>query len=109
MKHESWGDARYRVTRTDGTKREFILKGRCRWALENLMKAGAAGCTPIDHPGPRWSAYRWTLVHEYGVEIETKHERHGPPFEGSHARYTLVSQVERLPWALPVASGGEAA
>ena len=106
MKHENWGDARYRVTRTDGTEREFFVKGRDRWALQNLMDAGPAGCTPIDHPGPRWSAYVFSLKNECGVEIETRHEKHGPPFEGTHARYILVSKVERLPWIAPAKTEG---
>jgi hypothetical protein len=109
MKHESWAAARYQVTRTDGSENVAIVKGRNRWALEKLMDAGPAGCTPIDQPGPRWSAYRFNLVHYYGVEIETRHEKHGPPFAGTHARYTLVSKVTRLPWATPAeADGGEA-
>lgn len=109
MKHETWGAARYRVTRTDGTIHHFVVKGRDKWALENLISAGEAGCTPIDNPAPRWSAYRWNLVHEYRVEIDTLHEKHGPPFEGTHARYLLRSKVERLPWATPAeVDGGKA-
>lgn len=106
MTHENWGAARYRVTRTDGTAHDITVKGRCRWALDNLIRAGLNGCTPIDHPGPRWSAYRWSLVHEHQVEIETRHEKHGPPFDGTHARYILISKVERLPYATPAEVDG---
>ncbi len=35
----------------------FTIQGRDAWALSELIEAGAKGCTPIDHPGPRWSAY----------------------------------------------------
>lgn len=74
----------------------FTLKGREAWALSNLIKAGKRGCTPIDHPGPRWSAYVHALRTERGLIIETEHEPHGGPFPGSHARYRLVSEVEAL-------------
>ena len=73
------------------------------------MDAGPSGCTPIDHPGPRWSAYVHSLKNDYGVEIETRHEKHGPPFAGTHARYVLVSKVERLHWiAAAKVDGGKA-
>ena len=32
-------------------------RGHDAWALLQLYRAGDAGCTPITHPGPRWSAY----------------------------------------------------
>ena len=69
------------------------VRGRDRWALEALMAAGDAGCTPIDDPAPRWAAY----VHELralGFEIETLTEPHAGPFAGNHARYVLRSKVE---------------
>jgi hypothetical protein len=31
--------------------------GRGAWALLELKAANDNGCTPIDHPGPRWSGY----------------------------------------------------
>lgn len=34
-----------------------FIEGRELWAMENLMRAGEKGCTPISNPGPRWSAY----------------------------------------------------
>ncbi|RJL17998.1 winged helix domain-containing protein [Paracoccus siganidrum] len=70
----------------------IIVKGRDRWALECLMHAGSTGCTPIDHPGPRWSAYVFKL-RQQGVCIETVHENHDGPFPGHHARYVLQSSV----------------
>ena len=74
-------------------ERIIVLKGRDAWALQELVKAGPRGCTPIDHPGPRWSGYVHNLRREYGLTIETVNERHGPPFAGTHARYVLKSAV----------------
>jgi hypothetical protein len=62
--------------------------------LLELLKAGANGCTPIDNPGPRWSGYVFNLKREYGLDIETRHERHHGNFPGTHARYVLLSAVE---------------
>jgi hypothetical protein len=93
---QTWGPAPFTIKRTDGTVATISVMGRERWALENLIKEGSKGCTPIDHPGPRWSAYVHSLRHEFGVEIETIHEKHGEPFEGSHARYVLVSDVHPI-------------
>jgi hypothetical protein len=69
--------------------------GRDAWALRNLVNAGARGCTPIDHPGPRWSHYVFKL-RRFGFVIETIDESHGGPFAGTHARYVLRSQVQIL-------------
>ena len=77
----------------DGGVHEVI--GRDAWALKNLMDAGKRGCTPIDHPGPRWSHYVFKL-RGMGFIIETVHEDHGGPFAGTHARYVLHSQVTIL-------------
>jgi len=77
----------------DGSTQEVI--GRDAWALKNLMDAGKRGCTPIDHPGPRWSHYVYKL-RGMGFIIETVHEDHGGPFAGTHARYVLHSQVTIL-------------
>jgi len=68
------------------------VSGRDRWALECLFRAGRKGCTPIDHPGPRWSGYVFKL-RELGVSIETVTEAHDGPFKGTHARYVLRSIV----------------
>ena len=77
----------------DGGTHEVI--GRDAWALKNLMDAGKRGCTPIDHPGPRWSHYVFKL-RGMGFIIETVHEDHGGPFAGTHARYVLHSPVTIL-------------
>lgn len=74
----------------DGAVQEVI--GRDAWALKNLIAAGKRGCTPIDHPGPRWSHYVYKL-RGMGFIIETVHEEHGGPFAGTHARYVLHSVV----------------
>lgn len=66
--------------------------GRDAWALEKLINAGARGCTPIDHPGPRWSHYVWKL-RALGLVIETIHEPHSGPYAGTHARYILRNEV----------------
>jgi hypothetical protein len=71
------------------------VKGRDAWALESLIQAGPAGCTPITHPGPRWSHYIWKIK-QAGIHVETLHERHGGPFPGNHGRYVLRSKVEVL-------------
>lgn len=93
MTNDRWAKARFTVHNNDGTTSEIIVQGRDRWALESLNHAGALGCTPIDHPGPRWSAYVHALRHECGLEIETVHEKHDGPFQGNHARYVLKSRV----------------
>ena len=55
----------------DGGTHEVV--GRDAWALRNLLHAGKAGCTPIDHPGPRWSHYVFKL-RRMGFIIQTIHE-----------------------------------
>lgn len=82
----------YRVTTTEGDAFRIVLSGRDRWALEELRKAGAKGCTPIDNPAPRWSAYVFNL-RELGVEIVTITEQHKGNFPGHHGRYMLRSGV----------------
>ena len=77
---------------SDGSAQTLRLKGREEWALERLLEAGAAGCTPIDTPGPRWSDYVFKLRRR-GLAIETVHEPHHGPFAGHHARYILRSRV----------------
>ena len=72
------------------------VQGRDAWALLQLVAAGKSGCTPITHPGPRWSAYVHALRHEQGLNIETVNENHGGPFAGTHARYVLHSPIEIL-------------
>ncbi len=75
----------------------IVVSGRDRWALEELRKAGAKGCTPIDNPAPRWSAYVFNL-RELGVPVETIHEPHGGEFSGTHARYVLRGQATPDYW-----------
>jgi hypothetical protein len=72
---------------------EKAVKGRDAWALAELVKAGAEGCTPITHPGPRWSGYVLKL-RKAGVAIETVHEMHGGAYAGRHAKYVLISPIE---------------
>lgn len=71
------------------------ISGRDEWALRQLIAAGQKGCTPIDNPAPRWSAYIHKL-RRMGIDIETVDERHGGPFPGRHARYVLHSLVRAL-------------
>jgi hypothetical protein len=71
------------------------LVGRDAWALRMLIRAGERGVTPIEVPGPRWSAYVYKL-HKRGILIETLDDEHGGPFPGRHARYVLHSQVTIL-------------
>lgn len=82
----------YRVTPSAGDPFEIVVKGLDRWALEELRRMGARGCTPIDNPGPRWSAYVFKL-RELGVEIETLNEPHAGDYPGTHGRYVLRSTV----------------
>ncbi|MFD1791502.1 hypothetical protein ACFSE0_07605 [Ochrobactrum teleogrylli] len=89
---ERWASAAFAVTNGTSTPFTIAVKGRDRWALESLINAGKAGCTPIDHPGPRWSAYVFKL-RGFGVDIETIHEKHEGSFSGTHARYVLHSAV----------------
>ncbi len=60
--------------------------GRDAWALLELHRAGDCGCTPLTHPGPRWSGYVHKL-RKLGLRIETVTESHDGPFAGHHARY----------------------
>lgn len=69
------------------------LEGRDAWALCKLAAAGESGVTPIDTPGPRWSAYVHRLRRR-AFNVETLRERHGPPYPGIHARYVLHTPVE---------------
>jgi len=66
--------------------------GRNAWALLELMDK-PNGVTPINTPGPRWSAYVFNL-RQMGVAIETQQEKHVGRFSGTHARYILRAQIE---------------
>lgn len=79
----------FHIVDKDGKRRSITLTGRNAWALSELIHGAEKGCTPIDNPAPRWSAYVHNLRHEYGLEIETITEPHKGPFPGTHARYVL--------------------
>jgi hypothetical protein len=90
--NKQWPERVFTVKDEGERPRIITVKGRDRWALEHLIHAGAQGCTPIDRPRPRWSAYVFKL-RKKGVNIETLHESHEGPFPGYHARYVLRSSV----------------
>lgn len=69
------------------------VKGRVAWTLDNLIRAGERGCTPIDHPAPRWSDYVFKL-RKAGVVVETIDEKHGGAYKGEHGRYVLRTTLE---------------
>lgn len=92
MAKTTWALNAYQIQKTTGETVQILVKGRDLWALERLRRAGPKGCTPIDHPGPRWSAYVFNL-REAGVEIEKVTELHSGDFPGHHARYVLRSTV----------------
>jgi hypothetical protein len=71
----------------------MTIYGREAWCLRRLIEAGEQGCTPIEQPAPRWSAYVHDLRHKFGLVIETIHEPHSGPYAGSHARYVAKSHV----------------
>lgn len=75
------------------TPRSLTFRGRDAWALSELLASGERGCTPIDHPGPRWSGYVHKL-RRAGLAIETVVEPHSGPFAGRHARYVLRTRLE---------------
>jgi hypothetical protein len=72
---------------------ERHLSGRLAWALHALIIAGQNGCTPLEHPGPRWSGYVYRL-RLAGLPIETIDECHAAPYPGRHARYVLRATIE---------------
>jgi hypothetical protein len=102
-----------RVRIGDASGPVVIVRGREAWALRALIAAGERGCTPIDMPGPRWSAYVFDL-RKLGFVVETVREHHGGDFPGEHARYVLRSPVAIVdgpqspanPFAIVHAAGG---
>ena len=80
------------------------FRGRDAWALHCLIAVGERGCTPICHPGPRWSGYVFKL-RRAGLDVETITEKHAAPYAGTHARYVLRTPVE----IIDVAAGEVAA
>jgi hypothetical protein len=89
------------VARIEPDRGPLQIKGRNAWALLQMVEAGPKGVTPIDNPGPRWSAYVFNLKHKHGLNIETRNEGHRGPFPGNHARYVLLSMVEILSQSNP--------
>ena len=89
-----WSKAVYTVQNPNTEPFNITVSGRERWALEMLMRANKSGCTPINNPAPRWSAYVFDLRGQ-GVKIETCTEPHAGPFPGNHGRYVLKSVVLR--------------
>lgn len=85
----------YHINPEQGETFTVEAKGRDAWALDKLSEAGPKGCTPIEQPAPRWSAYVFNL-RGLGVPIETLHEPHGGEFSGTHGRYVLRALVTRL-------------
>jgi hypothetical protein len=84
------------VASQDGSHRRVNIFGRNAWALVELVQAGREGCTPLTHPGPRWSAYVHRLRQDHGLDIQTVYETHKGAFPGSHARYVLRSKCQVL-------------
>lgn len=82
----------YHIQPETGAPFTIEAKGRNAWALDRLREAGARGCTPIEQPAPRWSAYVFNL-RALGVPIETVTEQHGGQFAGNHGRYVLRAAV----------------
>lgn len=89
------GDVRQITIRRYDTGETLSFAGRAAWALAQLATAGSEGCTPITHPGPRWSHYTW-LLRKAGLNVETIHESHDGPYSGHHARYVLKTPVHVL-------------
>ncbi len=81
------------IYRIDGENGVRSQNGRDAWALAELLRAGKKGCTPINNPAPRWSAYIHNLRKD-GLSIETITENHGGQFQGTHARYVLHTPLE---------------
>ena len=84
----------YTVIPEDGAPFTIKVSGREAWTLDRLIAAGRKGCTPIEEPAPRWSAYVHNL-RKRGVVIETVHETHGGDFAGWHGRYVLRCDVRK--------------
>lgn len=88
------GSVYHVVPENGGEPFEVVAKGRDAWALHQLISAGKAGCTTMQNPAPRWSAYVHNL-RKAGVPIETVHEPHGGAYPGTHGRYILRAKVQR--------------
>ena len=82
----------YKVAPDTGDPFTIRIEGRIKWTLDQLRQAGSCGCTPIQNPAPRRSAYVKTL-REMGVPIETLSEPHEGDYPGFHSRYVLHATV----------------
>lgn len=90
------GVTRYFVQNPDGTQFAFRLgHGREKNALDTLIQSGATGCTFYDDPAPRWAGNIFKLRCR-GLIIKTEREKHGGAHPGTHARYVLLSMVEKV-------------
>lgn len=86
----------YQLHRGDGSSQTVTVTGkRPNWFLDVLQAAGAHGATSLEHPGARLSDCVLKL-RRAGFVIETIDEKHDGPFKGTHGRYVLKSQVDRL-------------
>ncbi|MFA4994176.1 MAG: hypothetical protein WC521_02605 [Bdellovibrionales bacterium] len=92
-----------KINDSNFSTRILLLKGRDAWTLNELVRCGERGCTPIDNPAPRWSAYVHSLRKE-GFRIETITEPHGGTFAGTHARYVLRTPVTVEMVTMPMGS-----
>jgi hypothetical protein len=45
----------------DNVTSTLAFDGRAAWALDQLIRTGERGCTPIDNAAPRWSHYVWLI------------------------------------------------
>lgn len=81
------------TVRIEPDGRLIHLDGREAWACRKLIEAGRRGCTPLDTPGPRWSAYIHALRTEFGIIIETEHVSHFGDYPGHHAKYIVRSDL----------------
>jgi len=73
----------------------ITVVGRDAWCLQRLISAGKRGFSSIEQPAPRTSHYIYKL-RRFGFAIETKHEAHGGEYPGTHARWSLHSEVRIL-------------
>jgi hypothetical protein len=87
--------------------RTITPPGRVSWAIGELIAAAGKGCTPIDNPAPRWSAYVHKAKHVYRLDIVTITEMHGGDYAGKHARYVLRSKVQFADPASAAYAGGD--
>lgn len=78
----------------DGQPNNVI--GRDAWALLELCRCGLRGCTPIDNPGAKWSAYVHKPRTRYRLSIENLYENHSWQYAGTQAHYVLLPILEIL-------------